>query len=297
MPRLRPLPVGLAFCCAVTRSQGILEDPGEEINSLASRLKNDTKFLKIELDQLAGFLASNRSQVGSANATDHSQTVVDTMRLQLQSATLSFKTVLEESQNTMKKKSDRRGMFGSNRAPLSGALPSTTPLAAFQQQQQLSPAVSPPVNTPPLPVLGLSPAQQQQQMQHQQSAPGTFGQQHHHASSGLVDDLGEPMPLIAANQVQQDDRYLSSRAEAMSSIESHIVELGEVFHQLAHMVAEQGQLVTRIDDNVRDTQMNLSAGHDQLMQTWQGMSGNKMLAAKLVAVLLFFITFFITFLA
>ncbi len=283
----------------MTRSQGILQDPGEEINSLAARLKNDTKFLKIELDQLAGYLVSNRSQVGSANATDHSQTVVDTMRLQLQNATLSFKTVLEESQNTMKKVSDRRTMFGSKRAPLSGALPSTTPLAAFQQQQQQqSPAVSPSSKLSPLPAQGLlAPAQQQQQQQQQQSAVGALGQQHQHAKTGLVDDLGEPMPLIAANQVQQDDRYLSSRAEAMSSIESHIVELGEVFHQLAHMVAEQGQLVARIDDNVRDTQVNLSAGHDQLMQTWQGMSGNKMLAAKLVAVLLFFITFFITFLA
>ena len=42
----------------------------------------------------------------------------------------------------------------------------------------------------------------------------------------------------------QDD-YIQSRAETMQNIESTIVELGQIFTQLAHMVKEQEEAVQR----------------------------------------------------
>jgi syntaxin 5 len=43
----------------------------------------------------------------------------------------------------------------------------------------------------------------------------------------------------------QQDAYLQQRSTAIESIESTISELGQIFGQLAHMVQEQGETVTR----------------------------------------------------
>lgn len=45
--------------------------------------------------------------------------------------------------------------------------------------------------------------------------------------------------LLQQQQLQQQDSYLASRQQALHSVESTIVELGSIFQQLAHLVAEQ----------------------------------------------------------
>lgn len=39
--------------------------------------------------------------------------------------------------------------------------------------------------------------------------------------------------------------YLEARAQAIEDVESHIVELGQIFNRLATMIAEQRELVER----------------------------------------------------
>jgi syntaxin 5 len=99
--------------------------------------------------------------------------------------------------------------------------------------------------------------------------------------------------LLAAPQ----DQYLASRAEALHQVESTIVELGGIFQQLAHMVAEQGEMATRIDENVEDSLANVDAGQAQLLKYLSAISSNRFLALKVFAVLLFFMVFFILFIA
>jgi syntaxin 5 len=41
------------------------------------------------------------------------------------------------------------------------------------------------------------------------------------------------------------DNYIESRAEALQNVESTIVELSNIFTQLATMVAQQGELAIR----------------------------------------------------
>jgi syntaxin 5 len=53
-------------------------------------------------------------------------------------------------------------------------------------------------------------------------------------------------------QSQQQDQYLGQRATAIESIESTIQELGQIFSQLATMVAQQGETVQRIDADTSD---------------------------------------------
>lgn len=43
----------------------------------------------------------------------------------------------------------------------------------------------------------------------------------------------------------QDTSYLESRSSAIEGIESTVAELGQIFQQLAHMVAEQANTVQR----------------------------------------------------
>jgi hypothetical protein len=60
------------------------------------------------------------------------------------------------------------------------------------------------------------------------------------------------MDHIERNRVQQQislideqDTYLQARNSTMESIESSIAELGSIFRQLANLVAEQGETITR----------------------------------------------------
>jgi len=114
---------------------------------------------------------------------------------------------------------------------------------------------------------------------------------------GGIGDDGEPEgPLIQPVAQLQDDRYLSSRADAATTLETHISELGDVFSQLSIMISEQGSLVERVDENVQQTHDNINRGTEQLLQTWKNVSNNKWLAAKIMGILLFFMTFFVIFL-
>lgn len=57
---------------------------------------------------------------------------------------------------------------------------------------------------------------------------------------------------------------MESRAEALQNVESTIVELSGIFQQLATMVAEQGELAVRIDDNVDDTLANVESAQSEV---------------------------------
>lgn len=77
------------------------------------------------------------------------------------------------------------------------------------------------------------------------------------AENGSGGGGGNFMQMELAQQ-QGDDQYLSSRSTAIETIESTVAELGQIFSQLAHMVAVQGEQVTRIDADTEDIAANVS---------------------------------------
>lgn len=114
------------------------------------------------------------------------------------------------------------------------------------------------------------------------------------------DESQEIVPLINPQGQQlavPDQSYVESRAEAVTNIESHIVELGQIFNRLSVMINEQGDMVQRIDDNVEDTVSNITSGQNELMRYFQNLSDNRMLALKVFAILFSFMIFFLVFLA
>ncbi|CAH4038361.1 syntaxin-5 [Pieris brassicae] len=111
-------------------------------------------------------------------------------------------------------------------------------------------------------------------------------------------DLGEA-PLQAQQMALRDDSdtYVQQRAETMHNIESTIVELGGIFQQLAHMVKEQDEAIGRIDTNIAEAEMNVEAGHREIMKYFQSVTGNRALMFKVFGVLIFFFIFFVVFMA
>jgi len=94
-------------------------------------------------------------------------------------------------------------------------------------------------------------------------------------------------------QTQQD--YTSSRVTAVENIERIMAELGGIFQQLASLVAQQGDMIARIDDNTTTTLDNVERGHDQLLKYLYNISSNRMLIVKLFLVLIVFAVIFIVF--
>lgn len=127
--------------------------------------------------------------------------------------------------------------------------------------------------------------------------------------------LGIPMITQQQQQemmVMEQDRYIDHRSSAIESIESTIAELGGIFQQLATMVAEQRETVqrygvkrelcvacgtdicmlSRIDQNTDDIEMNVMGAQRELLKYYTSISSNRWLIAKIfVTIVLFFLLF------
>lgn len=93
--------------------------------------------------------------------------------------------------------------------------------------------------------------------------------------------------------IEQQDNYIESRATAIESIESTIAELGNIFQQLATMVAEQRETVQRIDANTDDIQIHVEGAQKELLKYYASISSNRWLMVKIFAVIIFFFLVFI----
>ena len=83
-----------------------------------------------------------------------------------------------------------------------------------------------------------------------------------HRGDALI-DMGRSQQLATINH---DQDHYSSRAEAMHTIESTIVELGGIFTQLAAIVKEQEEMVTSIEDNVNNVSDNVNLGYKEILK-------------------------------
>jgi syntaxin 5 len=98
-------------------------------------------------------------------------------------------------------------------------------------------------------------------------------------------------------QLIPDQSYLRDRADAMSTVESNIVELGTIFNKLAVMVSEHREMVQRVEDNVEEANSNLTMSMNVLTDTLTSLKTNRALMAKVFGVLVLFIIAFIIFFA
>lgn len=95
-------------------------------------------------------------------------------------------------------------------------------------------------------------------------------------------------------QLIPDQNYLRERADAMSAVETNIVELGTIFNKLAVMVNEHSEMVQRIEDNVDDANDNILLSLNTLTDTFENLRSNRQLFFRLMAVIVIFAIVFIT---
>lgn len=100
------------------------------------------------------------------------------------------------------------------------------------------------------------------------------------------------MPQMAVAQTQQ---YYGLRANAMREIESSLHQLQGFFTQLAHLVADQGEMLERIDQNVDTAVSNVSDAHERLVGALKSASNNRWLIVKIFAIIIVTIVIFVMF--
>jgi len=98
-------------------------------------------------------------------------------------------------------------------------------------------------------------------------------------------------------QLIPDQTYLRQRADAMSEVETNIVELGTIFNKLAVMVNEHEELVQRVEDNVDNASENIGLSMEVLVDTMESLKTNRALFLKVFMILAVFVILFITFFA
>ena len=86
------------------------------------------------------------------------------------------------------------------------------------------------------------------------------------------------------------DSYIQQRSTAIESIESTIAELGQIFSQLANMVAEQRDTVQRIDADTHDIAANVEGGQRELLKVLARVSNSRWLMLKIFGVLIVFVS-------
>lgn len=77
---------------------------------------------------------------------------------------------------------------------------------------------------------------------------------------------------------------MQQRSTAIESIEATISELGQMFGQLAHMVAAQHETVQRIDADVLQVGTNVSAAQNELLRFYNNVRSNRTMMLKIFAV-------------
>ena len=136
----------------------------------------------------------------------------------------------------------------------------------------------------------------------QQSQRSTYSGQYGAGNASLLTPLDiQRMELEQGDQQMlqliPEQSYLQSRADAMSTVESNIVELGTIFQKLAGLVHEHQEMVQRVEDNVDDANANIFQSMNVLTNTLNNLRSNRALAMRLFSILVVFIICFIVFFA
>ncbi|EEY55605.1 syntaxin-like protein [Phytophthora infestans T30-4] len=258
----------------LVRQNNMFNDPTEAINELAALVKKDITDINMQLDNLQEYMNNKRQSAPSRQAAKHSDAIVSLMKSDLMATTRGFKDILEVRQENMKLQQSRRARYGKTASSALGK-----PLA-FKAPQ------------PPRSNNSHTGSLQEVNLSNTLPRPGFS-----------TEDSGntEIQPLITTMTQEQivaeQQNYTESRAEAVSQIESHIVDIGQLFGRLSTLIHEQGDLVRRIDDNVEESLVNVSSGEHELLKYFSSLSNNRLLALKISAILLVFLIFFMFFLA
>lgn len=241
----------LAKLTKLAQRRSLFDDPTAEIQELTFVIKQDIAALNGKLADLQRLRDATRRS-SNKQAGDHSENVVESLKGRLGATAQGFQKVLKMRTDSLAAQQDRRAHFVGTKYTAPMFDQSSSSVALDLGQGSL----------------GAS------------ARPDGFAQ----SQSGAVQGT-------ALMRRPGETTYQEARADAVRQVESTIVELGQIFNQLATMVTEQGEQVERIDANVEDTVTNMNAGQNQLLVYYNSIAGNRALILKVFGVLLAFLVF------
>ncbi|VDO39242.1 unnamed protein product [Haemonchus placei] len=239
-----------------------LFDEKSDMDHLSRVVKEDITSLNKQIAALQEFSRERNSGVKN-QGTGHSQLVVVGLQSKLASVSKDFQSVLEISTENLKHQNSRRKKF-SNADPLPISFPSSSSGSNVRSRLLDD--------------------------DNQHGVPRV---------NSVSLDMGAMEQMRVQQQValqDQSNAYAQARSSAMETIEGSISELGQIFAQLASLVSEQGEMITRIDSNVEDTAINIDAAHTELVKYFHNISKNRWLMIKVFGVLMVFFIIFVLFL-
>lgn len=243
---------------ALARRRAVFDDKPAEITELSSIIKHRMTSIKQAIQGLeavphggGGWTAKSTQ----AQLDQHSKNVMVSLQGRLQEITGSFAEVLEERSRNMQASRTRADQY---------LAPSATPERPESRENPLY------------------------QMNTQQQTPDEVYSENPYAAAPDNDEvLMLPQEQSVALLQDQQGSYLNSRSTAVDAIESTINELGQMFGQLSTMIAEQRDVVQRIDANTDDISLNVSGAHRELLKYYARVSSNRWLMLKGFGVILF----------
>ena len=274
---------------ALARRSSMFDDPARDIAELSAVIKSDIQALNTAIAELQNHAARDRG--ATKQGSDHSVTVVDTLKTRLMGATKSFKEVLTMRQENVKAQGERRKMF-SNESARAPHRPNPFARPRGPDGKMVGGGAGGAAgNFPRLADGGMGIAGG--------GGGGGFLQGGTRDAGGFDGHITGNNYGNAQNQVllANQDQYMNSRSEALQNVERTITELGGIFQQLSTMVAEQGEMAVRIDENVEQSVANVDAAQTQLLKYLNSVSSNRWLIMKIFGVLISFLVFFIVFIA
>ncbi|KAG8859573.1 cis-Golgi t-SNARE syntaxin [Tulasnella sp. 330] len=306
--------VKLGKLAQLAKRKTLFDDRPVEISELTFIIKQDIAHINKSIAALQAYTKSrNVSASGSKQVEEHNNNVVMLLQSKLASTSMTFKDVLEvrtqvsktnaphlasphrlifdiafTAQN-MKESKDRTEQFVSTASAATQAPASNSLLYPGRRQQaDGDSSASPfrPSSRASSNSKGKGRAVDSDLLALDMTSveEGMGGGVNGHANGG---------GLMQMQLVEQQDTYIQSRSTAIESIESTIAELGQIFTQLAQMVAEQRETVQRIDADTIDIANNVSGAQRELLKYYAGIASNRWLMLKVFGVLIVFFLVFI----
>ncbi|XP_052186885.1 syntaxin-31 [Diospyros lotus] len=270
----------IARLAKLAKKSSIFDDPIKEIQELTSLIKDEITTLNVAVSDLQTL---QNVEIADGDYSEdrvvHSTTVCDDLKNKLMGAAKQFQNVLTTRTENIKAHENRKQIFSTNVAREN---PLRHPTNTVNEPPPWSTSLGPPGTLQP-------------------SASSSNGAL---AGSQLRRRLGAentPSQYVEMSMLQQvaprQESYSQSRAVALQNVESTISELSGIFTHLATMVAHQGELAIRIDDNMDESLANVESARNALLRHLNQITSNRWLMIKIFAILIFFLIIFIFFVA
>lgn len=265
----------------LAKRKTLFDDRPVEISELTFIIKQDIAHINKQIATLQAYVKQRNTQGSSKSIEgrqidEHNNNVVMLLQSKLAVTSMSFKDVLEVRTQNMKQSKDRTEQFMYSAANAA----SHTPSSLLYNSAKTDPMGD---------GSGAS------------NRPDSKGKGRAVQNGDVLaldlnsaeEGAGSRDAFMQMQMVEQQDAYLQSRSTAIESIESTIAELGQIFTQLANMVAEQRETVQRIDADTLDIASNVMDGQRELLKYFGNMANNRWLMLKMFGVLIVFFLVFI----